>query len=96
MQRSCQRFEVVIFSKAWCGEVRLFSRVFLLVVLHDMVEPGKRKFGSVRRKKRKGFCGHNGANKRPKLTKEADQDGGWKVKSKPEARVTSVKPKICR
>lgn len=75
MQRGGQRFEVVIFSKAWCGEVRLFSRVFLLFVLHEMVEPGKRKFRSVRRKKRKGFCGHNGANKRPKLTKEADQDG---------------------
>lgn len=34
---------------------KLVSRIFLLVVLREMVEPGKRKFRSVRRKKRKGF-----------------------------------------
>lgn len=52
-----------------------------------MVEPGKREFRSVRRKKRKGFCGHNGANKQPKLTKEANQDGG--VEGEVEAREES-------
>ena len=40
-----------------------------------MVKHGKRKFRSVRRKKRKGFCGTTGSKKRPKLTKEQDQDG---------------------
>ena len=38
-----------------------------------MGKPGKRKFRSQRRKKRKGFCGPVGANKRQKLD-ESDKD----------------------
>lgn len=57
------------------GEVGLFFQTFLLVVLCEMAKHGERKFRSVRRKKRKGFCGTTGSKKRPKLTKEPDQDG---------------------
>ena len=58
-----------------------------------MVEHGKRKFRSVRRKKRKGFCGHNGANKRPKLTKKApaDQDGGGEGEARDEIDLSETK-----
>ena len=70
-----------------------FFRIFLLVVLHEMVEHGKRKFRSVRRKKRKGFCGHNGANKRPKLTEKApaDQDGGGEGEARDEIDLSETK-----
>ena len=72
---SLKKTKGVIFAKACSSIVLLFSQIFLLVVHHEMAKPGNRKFRSVRRKKRKGFCGHKGSNKRPKLTKEPDQDG---------------------
>ena len=70
---SLKKTKGVILSKACSSIVLLFSRIFLLVVLHEMAKLGNRKFRSVRRKKRKGFCGHKGSNKRAKLTKEPDQ-----------------------
>lgn len=69
-----------------------FFRIFLLVVLHEMVEHGKRKFTSVRRKKRKGFLWPQ-MGKRPKLTKKApaDQDGGGEGEARDEIDLSKTK-----
>lgn len=78
MQRGCRRFEVAIFSKAWCGEFRLFfSNIFTCCASWDG-GTWKKEIYIGKKKKKKRFLWPQWGKQTAKTDKESASRSRWR------------------
>lgn len=78
MQHGCRRFEVAIFSKAWCGEFRLFfSNIFTCCASWDG-GTWKKEIKIGKKKKKKRFLWPQMGKQTAKADKESASRSKWR------------------